>query len=418
MKAQLISKFGTRNIWPLTEDKEFLVDPYPHFHEIREEDSIHQSEQTGDFVIYGHQELDAIASTPKMGRDMRLWNHSLNWDAPEQRESKSINYRLFSEFQPQMITSNPPDHTRMQAIFSPAFLPSSVKKMEETIRHEAQRFLKDLPDEGVIDLVRDYAEPLPLRIIRGLFDIPESMDADVRRWSDSLITIGDIDLTNEQKEEALSALMDFKGYLREFVAHRKQNPGSGLIDHVIQASGEGGTLSENEMITNLVSMIVAGNKTTTPLIGNGILLLLTNEDQLRKIRNDEALLPKAVDEFLRYEAGGNMILRIAIEDTDVFGRTIPKGSLCIGMIGAVNRDPRVFDRPDELFVDRHPNPHMTFGRGIHHCTGAPLARLEGKVAFSEFLNHYSRLSLGGQYRWSLERFSVRALETLPVEVAI
>jgi cytochrome P450 len=192
-------------------------------------------------------------------------------------------------------------------------------------------------------------------------------------------------------------------------------PGTGLIDHVIAAWDER-RLNDEETLTNLVSMLVAGHETTVTLIGNGLLLLLENPQELQRLRADRGLMRTAIEEFMRVSPGGNMVLRVALEDVDLEGVPVPAGSLLIGLIGAVNRDPARFVRPEALDITRRPNPHFTFGGGVHFCIGAPLARLEAQIAFDLLLNRFGQMQLDGVAEWRLDRMNARGLGSLPVQV--
>lgn len=348
-----------------------------------------------------------------MGRDTRLWKDG--WSAPGYRERDPLGYRLLSGFQPQMINANPPDHRRMRAVYEAAFRPRAVAALTAMIQAEAGLLLDAMPDRGPVDFIESFAGPLPLRVLSNLFELPPSMDQSIARWSAALIKIGDIMMSPEQKSEALAALEECKAYLRDHLVARRKSPGEGLIDAVIAAE-DNGSLDEEETLVNLVAMLMAGHETTVTLIGNGLLALLQHPDQMARLRADRELTRSAVEEFMRFEPGGNMILRVAIEDLEVAGTRIPKGSLCIGLIGAINRDPAVYPDPERLDIGRNPNPHFTFGSGIHLCVGAPLARLEGQVAFDALLDRYPVLELDGEPCWRLDRLNARGLGSLPVRV--
>jgi cytochrome P450 len=176
-------------------------------------------------------------------------------------------------------------------------------------------------------------------------------------------------------------------------------------------------LDEPETLTNLVSMLIAGHETTVTLLGNGLLCLLQHPDQLRRLRADRALIRPAIEEMMRYEPGGNMILRVSIEDVEIGEALIPAGSAVIGLIGAINRDPGAFDAPDTFDVGRAQNPHFTFGGGGHVCVGAPMARLETQIAFDRLLDRYAQLELAGPHAWRLDRMNARGLASLPIRVS-
>ena len=404
---------ATFDWWGLLTDRAFLQDPYPALARLQKEGPIHRDAGSGVFFVLGYEAFSQIAKMPDMGRDTRKWRDG--WDRPDAAAQDPVAHRLFTEFAPQMINVDPPDHGRMRGVYEPAFHPAMMAKVAPMITDEARRLIAAMPVSGTVDMIGAFAAPLPLRILRNLFEMPPEMDAQMSAWSAALIKIGDVMMTPEQKRQAAAALSEFKAYLRAHLAARKLAPGDGLIDRVIGAWHDG-RLDDEETLTNLVSMLVAGHETTVTLIGNGLLLLLENPPELQRLRSDRSLMRTAVEEFMRVSPGGNMILRVALQDVAVEGVAIPAGSLVIGLIGAVNRDPARFDKPDQVDIGRRPNPHLTFGGGIHFCIGAPLARLEAQIGFDLLLDRFPRLELDGVAEWRLDRINARGLAHLPVRV--
>lgn len=399
--------------WPLLSDRSFLENPYPELRRLQELGPVHLDQKTGIYFVLGHKAFSKVAKSTGMGRDTRNWLNG--WTSPEYRQNDPVGYQLFSAFQPQMINCDGDDHKRMREVYEPAFRAQAMKSVAPLIEQQAALLLAAMPDQGEVDFIEAFAAPLPLRILCELFDIPASMDDIIRRWSASLIRIGDILMTPEQKTEAMEALNAFKAFLREHIATRENDREDNLMGLAIQAH-KNGTLDEEETLTNLVSMLIAGHETTVTLIGNGMLLLLRNPDEIARLRSDRSLIRTAVEEFLRMEPGGNMILRVALEDFTVEGTLIPKGAPVIGLIGAINRDPARFETADKLDVGRAANAQMTFGGGAHFCIGAPLARLEAQIAFSAVLDKYASIELAEPPEWRLDRMNARGLAHLPVKV--
>jgi cytochrome P450 len=407
-----VSAVANVDWWALLTDRSYLADPYPWLKQLQQRGPVHHDQASDVWFVLGHREFGQLAKAPQLGRDTRLWRGG--WCTPENRQRDPVSYELLSEFQPQMINANPPDHRRMRDVFESAFKPSAIAALAPMIRAEADRLLHDMPNGSTLDFIEKFAAPLPLRVLCNLFEIPVQMDADIGRWSAALIKIGDIMMTADQKRDAHAALTQFKAYLREHLESRPKHAGDGMMDLVTRAFADG-TLDEQEMLTNLVAMLIAGHETTVTLIGNGMLALLRHPDQMARLRSDRGLVRSAVEEFLRYEPGGNMILRVAIEDYRVGESVIPAGSLVIGLMGAVNRDPARFEQPDRLDIGRHPNAHFTFGSGIHICIGAALARLEAQIAFDSLLDRFPVINLAGEAQWRLDRINARGLATLPVQ---
>ncbi|MBC2858659.1 cytochrome P450 [Stappia sp. 28M-7] len=399
--------------WSILTDRAFLENPYDELKRLQALGPVHLDEASGVYFVLGHRAFLKVAKSSELGRDTRHWKNG--WTAPDYRVHDPVGYRLFSEFQPQMINCDGAEHARMRKVYEPAFRSQAVRDVGALVEAEAAQLLDAMPREGTVDFIEAFAGPLPLRVLCKLFDIPQSLDETVGRWSASLIRIGDILMTPDQKSEALEALTEFKAFLREHVAARRARPGDSLMDLAIRAHDDG-TLDEEETLTNLVSMLVAGHETTVTLIGNGLLLLLRHPGEMARLRADRSLLRTAIEEFLRMEPGGNMILRVAREDVEVESTLIPAGAPVLGLVGAINRDPARFERADEVDIGRPANAQLTFGSGPHVCIGAPLARLEAHIAFSALLDRYGSIELAGEPEWRLDRLNARGLGRLPVRV--
>jgi cytochrome P450 len=392
---------------------EVLQNPYPTLARLRERGSVQRDPASGVFFVLSHEAFSQISKSPCMGRDTRKWKDG--WDRPGAAAEDPVGHRLLTEFSPQMINVDPPDHARMRSVYEPVFHPASVARMTQAIEAETMRLIESMPAHGEVEMIGAFAAPLPLRVLRNLFEMPPEMDDQMSQWSSALIKIGDIMMTQDQKKEALATLSDFKSYLTDYLVARRAAPGDGLIDKVIAAQ-DSGVLDEEETLINLVSMLVAGHETTVSLLGNGLLALVENPGELTRLRDDRSLVRTAVEEFMRYYPGGNMILRVALEDTEVDGVHVPAGSLLVGLIGAVNRDPQRFEEPDQLRIDRRPNAHFTFGGGAHFCIGAPLARLEAQIGFNRLLDRFASLKLAGRAVWRTDRMNARSLDKLPLLV--
>ncbi len=390
-----------------------MKNPYAKLARLREQGAVHFDEASGVYFVLGHSAFARVSKSTAMGRDTRHWTNG--WTHPDYRKDDPVGYKLFSDFQPQMINCDGADHRRMRKVYEPAFRSQAMMPIIDMIEEEAQILLDALPEEGTFDFIKSFAGPLPLNILCRMGNIPREHNGLVGKWSETLIRIGDIFMSPEQKLEALEALTEFKAFLRDLLATRADARDESLIGLALRAHQDG-TLNEEETLTNLISMMIAGHETTVTLIGNGMLLLLRNPAEMARLRKNPDLMRTAIEEFLRMEPGGNMILRVALEDFEVEGVRIRKGYPVIGLIGAINRDPGRFERPDELDIGRRANAQFTFGGGAHVCIGAPLARYEGQAAFSSFLNKYQSVELAGEPEWRLDRINARGLGSLPVRV--
>ena len=398
--------------WALLTDPEHLKDPYPELKRIRQLAPIHYDSASGVYFVLGYREFGLLAKAPEMGRNTRFWTNG--WSSPENKLRDPATYELFSEFQPQMINANPPDHRRMRAVYEKAFRPVNMARYLPMIEAECQRLLDALPVDTPIDFMTAFANRLPLRVSRNLFEIPPAMDKQLAHWNAALIKIGDIMMTPDQKRDALTALREFKAYMRDYLGSRRGDPGEGFIGMALAAFADG-TMDEEESVNNLVGLI-SGNETTVTLLGNGMLTLLRHPAQFAKLRANRDLIRSAVDEMLRYEPGINFILRVAIGDFQCGEVLIPAGSLAIGLVGAINRDPARFEDPDVFDISREPNPHYIFGGGPHVCIGAALARMEAQAGFTALLERFPRIELAGEPVWWVDRTNQRGLQTLPLRL--
>lgn len=404
--------FAAIDWWTLLTDADYLANPHTQLRRIRESAPVHQDAATGIYFVLGYDEFYAMARAPEMGRDTRLWTHG--WSSPENKRHDPLSYELFSEFQRQMVNANPPDHRRMRDVYEKAFRPARMAQIVPMIEAECRQLLDALPGDTPVDFMTAFANHLPLRVSRNLFEIPPEMDRQLAQWTAPLIKIGDILMTADQKREALAALRQFKDFLRGHLAARRDNPGDGLIGLALGALADG-TMDEEETLNNLLGLI-SGNETTVTLLGNGLLTLLRHPAQLDRLRSDPSLMRSAIEEILRYEPSINFILRVAITDYPCGGVRIPAGSLAIGLIGAINRDPARFESPDRFDIARQPNAQAIFGGGPHVCIGAALARLEAQAAFAALLERFPRIELAGEPVWWTDRTNQRGLQTLPLRL--
>lgn len=398
--------------WSLLTDPDYLRHPHPELKRLREIAPVHHDPASDVYFVLGHAEFEAMAKAPEMGRDTRLWTWGWNTEANKARDP--LSYQLFSEFQQQMVNSNPPDHRRMRAVYEKALRPAQITEFQPMIEAECQRLVEALPADTPLDFMSAFANHLPQRVSRNLFEIPASMDAQLLRWNNALLKIGDILMTPDQKREAYAALIEFKAYLREHLAGRKADPGTGFISLAMHAFDDG-VMSEDETLNNLLGL-VSGNESTVTLLGNGLLTLLQHPEQFEQLRAQRELLRTAIEEMLRCEPGINFILRVAIQDFEVGGVRIPAGALAIGLVAAINRDPARFDQADTFDIRRKPNAHSIFGGGPHVCIGAALARMEARAAFTALMDRFPHIELAGDPVWWVDRTNQRGLQTLPIRL--
>jgi cytochrome P450 len=315
-----------------------------------------------------------------------------------------------------MLDTDPPDHERLRALVSKAFTPRLIERMRPRVQAIADGLLDAVQDSGGMDLIDDYAFPLPITVIAELLGVPAEDRNNFREWSDAAVSGN---ASQEYLEEILIPHMQaFTDYLRALFEEKHANPRDDLVSALVQAEEAGDKLSEDELLGMVFLLLVAGHETTVNLIGNGVLALLQHPDQLRKLKDDPSLIKPAVEELLRYDGPVETSTeRFAREDVDMGGTVIPRGEMVLVVLAAADHDPERFSDPDDLDITRTDNRHLAFGKGIHHCLGAPLARMEGQIAISTLLRRMPNLRLKGSSEslsWRLGMI-LRGLRGLPVE---
>ncbi len=312
-----------------------------------------------------------------------------------------------------MLFNDPPKHTRLRRLVNGAFKPPVIEALRDRIAAVADELLAALPANGEFDLMASFAQPLPVRVICDVLGLPPGDFAQTKRWSDALAMIVEPVTRRELRVAANQAAEEMIAYLRNHIAlHRTQGRRDNLLGLLVAAQDEDGALSEDELLGNLLLLFIAGHETTTNLIGNGMLALLRHPQELRRLREQPALVVTAVEEMLRFEGSVNMVSRHTVEPYAVGDIVIPAGQTLYFMLGPANRDPSVFADPERFDIARSPNPHLAFGGGIHYCVGAPLARLEAQIAFTRLLRRYPALDLADAApRWR-KLINLRGLEAL------
>ncbi|HLG61639.1 MAG TPA: cytochrome P450 [Ktedonosporobacter sp.] len=298
--------------------------------------------------------------------------------------------RRFLMFRHDMLTSDPPDHTRLRGLVSKAFTPRMIEQLRPRIEQIADELLRAMSAQGTMDLIADFAFPLPITVICELLGIPKEDRQQFRAWS-QLIVVGPL---GPQPDQALAALEEFIQYIKRLLADKRSHPGNDLTSGLVQVEEQGDRLSEDELISMVWLLIIAGHETTVNLIGNSMLALLRHPQQLELLRANPSLLPSAVEELLRYTAPVSLSTpRWASEDVVIHDQVIRKGETVFVSLIAADTDPAQFPDPTRLDVTRQENQHVAFGKGIHYCLGAPLARLEGQIAIGMLLQRFPHLRL-------------------------
>ena len=379
-------------------------DPYPVYAALRERDPVHRSALMNAWMFTRHADIDTIL------RDHRRFSNDPRKGSLSRRQRAGL--PADEEFT--MLFLDPPDHKRLRALVNKAFTPKAVNALEPHIRSLLGSLLDEIDDPAGFDLMQAVAQPLPVIVIAEMLGVPPEDRAQFKIWSDQRARTLEPSIDARERALADSANKALNNYFRPIIEERRADPKDDIVSALAQAEEEGDRLTELEMLNMLRLLLIAGNETTTNLIGNGVLALLRHPDQLQRLRDDPSLIPLAVDELLRFDSPVQTDFRRALEDCEVNGFPLKKRDNIVLLLGAANRDPDVFDEPDRLDVGRGDRSHLSFGRGIHHCIGAPLARLEGRVVLETLLERFSQISLRDRQPRFRNSIVLRGLESLPV----
>jgi hypothetical protein len=384
-------------------------DPYPLYHRLRADDPVHRS-ALGFWVLTRHADVLAVLRDPRMSRDPRRSER-----VELLRASAEVDELLASEeAAPSMLFVDPPDHTRLRTLVNKAFTPAAVERLRPRVEAIVAGLLDRVAGAGAMDVVEDLAYPLPVTVICELFGVPTADRDQFRAWSRGLVHLLDPLVASDALERALQARLALRGYLRGLIAERRAHPAGDLLTALIAAEDQGHQLNEDELVSMCVLLLVAGHETTVNLIANGLLALLRNPGERARLQADAALAGSAVEELLRYDSPVQFTSRHALADLDIGGRRVGAGETVVAVLGAANRDPARFPDPDRLDLARAPNRHVAFGGGIHFCLGAPLARMEARVAIPAMLARLPGLELGRQPPVRRATVTLRGLASLPV----
>ena len=331
---------------------EVIADPYPYFAEERAAHPVAWHEPTRRWLVFGHAEVSAVQRDRRLGR---IWHDKRPADYLEPFNLLHRN---------QMMENEPPEHTRLRRPVATAFNRGHVERLRPRVRALAADLLAELDPSG-FDVIGGFAEPLPVLVIAELLGVPASYADDLRRWSQAIVRMYEVAPSEDVVAAAVIAAGEFDGLMRELLGERRRTPTDDLLTDL--AAGE---LSDDEVVASAVLLLNAGHEASVNVFGNGLVALLQ-----RGLRPGHDV-PTCVEEMLRFDSALQLFERTATAPVDVGSVTVEPGQKVAVLLGAANRDPAAFDRPDEMIVDRDPNPHVAFGVGVHFCLGAPLARME------------------------------------------
>jgi cytochrome P450 len=388
-------------------DPEVLANPYPLYRRLRTEDPVHWDPYLHAWVVTRYADVVTVLLRCSAAR----------MPTPEQLTALNL-----SELNPvaqvlvrQMIFMDPPGHSRLRALCAAAFTPAKAEVLRRHIQEITDGLIDAVIGVGRMDVIADLADLLPATVTAELMGVPVSDRDQLKVWSKDFSEM----LGNFQHNPGRAALMletveNMTAYYRDQIRRQKQHPREGVLDALMSAEIDGDRLTEEEVIANAIITMTGGQETTTNLIGNGLLALLRHPHELARLRADPSLLPSAIEELLRYESPIQQTARLAPDSMELGGKTIRKRQAVMSVIGAANRDPERFPNPDVLDILRPDNRHLAFGWAAHYCFGAPLARVEGQIAFSTILRRLRNLALEPAPLVWRNNTTFRGLEALPV----
>jgi cytochrome P450 len=392
---------------PLSPD--FIRDPYPHYDRLRVADPMYVT-PFGAFLASRHAEVSLVLRDKRFGKDYI--------ERTKRRYGpKIMDEPVFRSMSHWMLQADPPDHTRLRGLVVKAFTARRVEDMRPRIQEVVDQTLDAVVDRGRMDLIEDFAYRLPVTIICDMLGIPEDHRETFYKGSrDGGRLLDPVPLTPEEIKQGNAANLMAQMYFQQLFELRRKNPGDDLTTQLVQAEEDGNKLTNEELTANIILLFGAGHETTVNLIGNGLLALHRNPDQLALLKARPELITNAIEEFLRYDSSVQLTGRVALEDIDdLGGKKIPKGETVLCLLGSANRDPAVYpDRPNQLDVTRPNVRPLSFGGGIHHCLGAQLARIEAEIAINSLLRRLPDLRIDDveNPEWR-PTFVLRGLKRLP-----
>jgi pimeloyl-[acyl-carrier protein] synthase len=390
-------------------DPEVLADPYPLYHRLRTHDPVCWDPFLHAWVVTRYEDVVAVLSRFSAARTPTPeFFEALG--APEVSPIARVMHK-------QMLFLDGAAQARVRKLAAPAFLPSRVRALHGHIQEIATRLIDDIVAHGTgqMDLLADFAEPLPAIVTAEMLGVPVEDHQQLKEWSVTFAQmLGNFQHNPDRLADVHAAVEGLSAYFHDAVRQQRKQPREGLVHTLLTSEVDGDRLSDDEVVANCIVTMVGGLETTTNLIGNGILTLLRNPDQMNRLRSEPGIMPDAVEELLRYESPSQHTARLAPDDVVLGGKKIRKRQAVIAVMAAGNRDPERFADPDRLDFDRSNNQHLAFGWGPHFCFGAPLARVEGQIAFATLLRRFKALELTGAPLVWRENLGLRGLQSLPL----
>ncbi|WJH26108.1 cytochrome P450 [Pseudarthrobacter defluvii] len=381
-----------------TQSTQYPLDPFPHYERMRAAAPVFHDEQSGSWHVFRYDDVQRVLS------EHATFSSRMGGDAP------SGSGQLFAS---SLITADPPRHRQLRSLVTQAFTPKAVDALAPRISALANELVDGMVARGgSADLIQDLAYPLPVIVISELMGIPAQDRERFKHWSDTIVSQTRTGPGSGSQDTTTSEMVE---YFLDLIDQRRSRPGEDMISSLLSAEIQGQKLSVPELLGFCALLLVAGNETTTNLIGNAVLCLSESPGTLDRLLKEPALLPQTLEEVLRFRSPVQSMYRVSVAETEVGGERIPAGAPIVAWIGSANRDERQFERAAEFDVDRSPNRHVAFGHGIHFCLGAPLARLEARIALEALLARLPGLSVApGAHLERMESTIVYGLKAVPI----
>src|ERR1700722_2921674 len=388
-------------------EPEVMASPYGLYREIRKADPVHWDPFMHAWIVTRYADVVTVLSRFSADRTLtaeKMDNMGLGAMNP-----------IIEVMSRQMLFRDPPDHTRLRNLCAAAFTPARVAVLREHIKDIADSLIDGFICKGSADIVADLASPMPAIVTAEMLGVPVSDHEKLKQWSiDFAEILGNFQHEPDRVKRVANSVREMTEYFRAAIHQQETDPHEGLVNSLVQAQVDGVRLTEEEIIANCILTMIGGQETSTNLISSGLLTLLQHPEQTRILLDDPSLIPLAVEELLRYESPIQHTARVAQDDFLLGGKLIRRGQTVVAVLAAGNRDPERFPNPDLLDVKRGDKGHLAFGWASHFCFGAPLARIEGQIAFSTILRRLKKLELAAEDLVWRENFGLRGLSSLPV----
>ncbi len=377
------------------------LNPFPIYRELRQDDPVYYDDERGSWHVFRYPDVQRVLS------DYKTFSSEFARGAGASAEEP---------FAASMISSDPPRHRQLRTLVSQAFTPRSVDALAPRIQEIVDEYLDKVMADGKMDIMHDLATPLPVIVIAELMGIPAEDRGRFKHWSDWIVSAAAMGTEIDPEMFQSNAVMEMSAYFFDMIEKRKVQPGDDLISGLLQVNIDGQGLELIELLGFCSLLLVAGNETTTNLLGNAMMTFADHPEEWQLLRSNPSLVPQAIEEVLRYRSPVQTMFRVTKQEVEIGGKVIPPNEVVMAWIGSANHDEQQFEDPECFDIQREPNRHLAFGYGIHFCLGAPLARLEGKIALTEMLKRFKTVKKGvTELPERLPSLIVYGIKSFPIE---